>query len=220
MTQEMMVIYLIIGITVATSYMGFENGTQNQLFDRLKFHVGAILGRDKQWDRLLTSALLHGDWMHLFFNMFTFYAFAPTIIQIFGIAKFLGIYIGSILGGGLISLWMHRKQYSYSAIGASGGVVGVLFAVIAIMPTIELRMMFIPVGIPAWIFGAGYLLFSIYAMKNNIGNVGHDAHLGGAAIGLITAIVYAPHTLQHNTLYILANLVPLFVLGYYVWKAR
>lgn len=220
MPQETLIVYLIIGITCVTSYMGFANYTHNELFDRLKFQVGAILGKSKQWDRLLSSALVHADWMHLLFNMMTFYFFAPVVAHVFGVWKFLAIYAGAIIGGSLVSLWMHRKQYSYSAIGASGGVVGILFAVIAIAPHIGIRFFFIPVDIPAWIFGAGYLSFSIYAMRKQMGNIGHDAHLGGAAVGLITAIIYAPHTLTHNTIYIVANLIPLGILAYYIWKER
>lgn len=220
MTEGKLIVYLIIGITGVTSYMGFANYTNNELFDRLKFHVGSILGKDKQWDRLLSSALLHADWMHLLFNMMTFYFFAPSVVYVFGVWKFLAIYAGSIIGGGLVTLWMHRKEYSYSAIGASGGVVGVLFAVIAIAPHQGIRFFFIPIDIPAWIFGAGYLFFSIYAMQKKMGNIGHDAHLGGAAVGLITAIIYAPETLTTNTIYIIANIIPLGILAYYIWQER
>lgn len=215
----LLVVYLIIGLTSITSYMGFANGTRNELFERLKFRVGNILGPDKQWDRLISSAFLHADWMHLIFNMMTFYFFAPVVIMYFGVWKFLGIYVGSIIGGGLISLWMHKKDYNYSAIGASGGVVGLIFAIIAIAPLSKIGLYFI-VGIPAWIFGAAYLFFSIYAMRKKMGNIGHDAHLGGAAVGLLMAIAYFPYTLLQNTPYILANLIPLIILGYYIWKER
>lgn len=220
MDQATLIPIEIIILTAITSYMGFANNGNNELFDRLKFHVGAILGRDKQWDRILSSALLHADWMHLLFNMMTLYFFAPTIVAIFGVWKFLGIYVGAIVGGGLLSLWMHRKEYNYSAIGASGGVVGVLFAVIAVAPHIELYIMFIPIPIEAWVFGIGYLLLSIYGMRRQYGNIGHEAHLGGAAVGLIMAILYAPQTLLFNTVYVVANIIPLIILGYYVWKER
>lgn len=217
MNQSTLIPVFIIILTCITSFIGFNN---RELFDRLKFHVGAILGRDKQWDRMLSSAFLHADWMHLIFNMMTLYFFAPFIVSIFGVWKFLGIYTGAIIGGGLLSLWMHRREYSYSAIGASGGVVGVLFAVIALVPHISLYVMFIPVPIPAWIFGIIYLSFSIYGMRNQYGNIGHEAHLGGAMVGILMAIIYAPETLFANTIYIVANIVPLLVLAYFIWKER
>lgn len=221
MSQGELVLYLIIGLTVITSYMGFANNTHNELFDRLKFHVGAILGKDRQWDRLISSAFLHADWMHLLFNMFTFYFFAPIVIGTFGVWKFLVIYFGAIIGGGLVALWMHRREYYYSAIGASGGVVGILFASIAINPHIKIYFFFIPIPIEAWIFGLIYLGLSIYAMKNQFGNIGHDAHLGGATVGLLMSIAYMPiaHILN-NGFYLGANIIPLIILGYFMWKQK
>lgn len=221
MSQSDLVLYLIIGVTGITSYMGFANNTHNELFDRLKFHVGAILGKDRQWDRLISSAFLHADWMHLIFNMLTLYFFAPVVIGTFGVWKFLIIYFGAIVGGGLVSLWMHRREYYYSAIGASGGVVGVLFASIAIAPHLGIYFFFIPIAIPAWIFGIIYMGLSIYGMRSQYGNIGHDAHLGGAAVGLILSIVYLPMAaIMHNGIFLIANIIPVLVLGYLMWKEK
>jgi len=208
---------LIIALTAITSIKGFGNMT---FFDRFKFNVGAILGNSKQWDRLLTSAMLHGDYMHLIFNMLTLYFFSDIIIYVFGIWKYLAIYLLAILGGGMLSLWVHRKEYYYSAIGASGGVVGILFAAIAIDPTVGIYIFLIPIPIPGWIFGLAYLAYSIYGMQSRQGNIGHDAHLGGAAIGLILAIAFEPVLLQINTLYIAIMAVPLIILGYLVAKKK
>lgn len=221
MSQAELIVYLIIGLTGVTSYMGFANNTHNELFDRLKFNVGAILGKDRQWDRLISSAFLHADWMHLLFNMMTLYFFAPYIVGVFGFWKFLIIYFGAIIGGGLVALWMHRREYYYSAIGASGGVVGVLFATIASEPHIGIGIIFIPVYIPAWIFGIIYLGFSIYAMRNQYGNIGHDAHLGGAAVGLLLSIAYMPmDRILSNGVYLIANIIPLIILAYFMWKKK
>lgn len=208
---------LIIILTVITSLMGFNNA---EFFDRLKFNVGAILGKSKQWDRLLSSAFLHGNYIHLIFNMVTLFFFSDIIVQVFGVWIYLAIYFGSILGGGLLSLWIHRREYYYSAIGASGGVVGVLFASIAINPHIGIYMLFIPIAIPGWIFGIAYLAFSIYGMHMRAGNIGHEAHLGGAAVGLILSVIFAPVLLQANALYIGLMLIPLAVLAYYIFKKK
>lgn len=208
---------LIILLTVLSSIKGFNDMA---FFDRLKFNVGAILGPSKQWDRLFSSAFLHGDWMHLIFNMMTLYFFSDVIIYYFGIWQYLAIYFFSIIGGGLLSLLVHRKEYYYSAIGASGGVVGVLFAAIAIYPNMGINIMFIPIDIPGWIFGVAYLLFSIYGMRNSVGNIGHDAHMGGAAIGLILAIIFDYTLLLTNGLYVGLMAIPLFIMGYMVWKRK
>jgi membrane associated rhomboid family serine protease len=205
---------IIILLTVLTSIKGFNDMS---FFDRYKFEVGAILGK-KQWDRLLTSATLHGDYMHLIFNMLTLYFFSDIIIQNLGIWQYLLIYFLSVAGGGLLSLWVHRKEYYYSAIGASGGVVGVLFAGIAIFPTMGIYLFFIPIAIPGWIFGLIYLGYSIYAMQVRQGNIGHDAHLGGAAVGLILTLIFAPSLLLVNASYIGIMIIPLIVLAYFVLK--
>lgn len=208
---------LIIVLTAITSIKGFSDGA---FFDRYKFNVGAILGNSKQWDRMLTSATLHADYMHLIFNMLTLYFFSDIIILVFGVWKYLLIYLLAIIGGGLLSLWMHRKEYYYSAIGASGGVVGILFAAIAVDPTVGIYIFLIPIAIPGWIFGIAYLAYSVYGMRSQLGNVGHDAHLGGAAIGLFLAIIFEPVLLEINMKYILIMIVPLLALTYFVLKKK
>jgi len=208
---------LIIALTAITSVKGFSDGA---FFDRYKFNVGAILGNSRQWDRLLTSATLHGDYMHLIFNMLTLYFFSDVIIYQLGLWQYLIIYFLSIVGGGLLSLFVHRREYYYSAIGASGGVVGILFAAIALDPTIGIYIFLIPIAIPGWIFAIAYLAYSIYGMQSGHGNIGHDAHLGGAAVGLILAIVFDPAVLKANALYIGIMIVPLIVLTYFVLKKK
>lgn len=207
----------IIALTVITSLKGFQDMA---FFDRYKFNVGAILGESKQWDRLMTSATLHGDTMHLLFNMLTLYFFSDIIIYVFGVWQYLAIYALSILGGSLLSLFIHRKEYYYSAIGASGGVVGILFAAIAVNPLMSLYMFFIPIPIPGWIFGIGYISFSIYGMMKNVGNIGHDAHMGGAIVGIVMTIIFAPEHLMQHYLYVGAMIVPLLFLAYLVWKKK
>lgn len=209
-------VIIIIAITAVTSFLGFNN---QDFFDRGKFNVGDILER-KQFDRLITSGFLHADLMHLLFNMFTLYFFSNIVINIFGSGIYLLIYMGAIFGGNLLSLWMYRRNFHYSAIGASGGVSGILFASIALNPFSQIMIFPIPIAIEGWIFGILYLAFSVYAMKSQIGNIGHAAHLGGALIGLVLAVVFAPAILQYNGLYIGIMIIPLIVLGYFAYRER
>lgn len=207
---------LIIILTAITSIMGFSN---RELSEKLIFNPGAIL-RGKQWYRLVSSAFLHGDWLHLIFNMYTLYLFSKPLIGYFGAWQYLIIYFSSIIGGGLLSLFIHRKDDYYLALGASGGVVGVLFAVIALAPNMGVGLIFIPGHIPGWIFGTIYLAFSIYGMRSRVGNIGHDAHMGGAAVGLLIAILFEPRILEVNGLYVGLMIIPLAVLGILLWKGK
>lgn len=208
---------IIIAVTVIFSFKGFNDPI---FFDRYKFNVGAII-KSRQWDRMITSAFLHGDVMHLIFNMFTFYFFSNLIIQNCGIIFFLILYVGSILTGNLLSLDRHKKENYYSAIGASGGVSGILFASIAFSPTIEIFIFTIPKPIPGWIFGIIYLAYSVYGMRAQLGNIGHEAHLGGAVFGIIVAILFSIlFSVPIHINYLLIMLIPLAFLAYLVYKEK
>ncbi|MDI9858519.1 rhomboid family protein [Flectobacillus roseus] len=207
-----MIAILIIGITLVFTYQGFRDFL---FFDKYKFHVFPVL-LQKDYKRLLTSGFLHVDWLHFFFNMYSLYVFSGLTINIFGEAKFLILYLGSIVGGNLISVLIHRKDDGYTSVGASGGVFGIMFASIAVFPDMGLRIMFIPISLPAWIFGLLYLGVSIYGIKSNKDNIGHDAHLGGAIIGMLLAILFIPEILQENLWVILLLLIPSLVFIYII----
>lgn len=205
---------IIIAVTAVVTLIGFSN---RPFFERFKFCVGDILGA-KQWDRMLTSAFLHVNFIHVFFNLFTLYNFAPAVISLLGSIKFLVIYFSAILAGNSLSLWMHRKEIFYSAVGASGGVAGVLFASIVLYPHLSLMIIPIPIPIPGWLFGVLYLIYSIYGMQQGRGNIGHEAHLGGAATGLLLALIYAPEIVISNGWYVAIMLIPIMFMTVLVFK--
>lgn len=207
---ELIPIFIII-ITCITSLMAFNN---NALFQRYAFNVGAIT-RDKQYYRFITSAFLHADMMHLFFNMFTLYFFSRVIAAVYGVWLFLGLYLASVLAGNAFSFWLYQKRPSYTAIGASGGVSGVLFATVALAPLQTIYLYFIPVT--SWIFATLYFAYSVAMMlKPHQGdNTGHSAHLGGAMCGMIFVAIFTPIAyLLQNKLYIGIMLLPLLYLAY------
>lgn len=206
---------IIIGVTVACSLIAFNDF---KLFNRYMFNTDAILHK-KQWDRMLTSGLLHGDHMHLIFNMVTLYFFSDVIISWLSPTLYFLIYVVSIFTGNLLSLWMYRKNPNYNAVGASGGVTGIIFAAIALNPHLTIGVFFF-LPMEGWIFGILYLFYSVYAMKKKLDNIGHAAHLGGAITGILTVIAVAPQTLVINGLYIGLLFIPIIVLGYFVYKER
>ncbi len=214
----MNVLILIIAITAIISFV-VPNGSSN--FEKYKFNVGAIRNRN-EYIRLLSSGFLHADIFHLLFNMMTLYFFGPVVMQAFGSLGFILIYFGSILLGNIFSLFVYQRQPWYSAIGASGGVSGILFASIAMIPHLEIYMFFIPIGIPGFVFGLVYFSYSVYMMlnPNQHDNIGHAAHLGGAFFGLVYAVAVQPQAAIANSLYLGIMSLPLIYLAYEIFVRK
>lgn len=197
-------------IIAANAIISFKAFGDYSFFEKYKFNVGAV--RRGEQIRMFSSGFLHVDNAHLFFNMFTLYFFADVVIAYLGSFKFLIIYLGSLLLGNLLSLYFHKDEYHYSAVGASGAVTGILYSAILLQPDMSLIMFFIPIPIPAYIFGVGYLLYSIYGMKNRIGNIGHDAHFGGALGGYIITLILASWLFETHLLMIGLLALPIILL--------
>ena len=200
------VLFIIIA-NVLVSMKGFSDYT---FLNTYKFQIGKIVSGEKI--RMLTSGFLHVDWAHLGFNMYALYLFGGIVAGILGIPDFLIIYFLSLLGGNLYSLKYHKNESFYSAVGASGAVSGIIYASILLYPEMELYLFFIPIPIPGYIFGVGYLLYSIYGMKKQIGNVGHSAHLGGAIGGFAITLLLNPSLFSTNTFMVSLLAVPIILL--------
>ncbi|PHR69355.1 MAG: rhomboid family intramembrane serine protease [Lutibacter sp.] len=203
-------VIIIIIANVLFSLKGFKD---QHFFNKNKFQIGAI--KKGEYLRLFTSAFLHVDMQHLIFNMLTLYFFADFVIDIVGVPKFVIIYIGSLLFGGLFSLNYHKNDLYYSAVGASGAVMGVLYAAIMLDPTIRLGFIFVPIPIPGYVFGLGYLLYSIYGMKKSIGNIGHSAHIGGAIGGYALTLLLYPDVFIINKRMVIILAIPIILLFVY-----
>ncbi|WP_417200316.1 rhomboid family intramembrane serine protease [Bizionia sp.] len=197
-------------IIAANALISFKGFSDYSFFEQYKFNVGAIIRGEKI--RMLTSGFLHVDTAHLFFNMFSLYFFADVVIAYLGNFQFLIVYLGSLLLGNLLSLYFHKNEYHYSAVGASGAVMGIIYSAILLQPGMSLYLFFIPIPIPAYIFGIGYLLYSIYGMKNRVGNIGHDAHFGGAIGGYVITLILATWLFEKNLLMIGLLALPIILL--------
>ncbi|WP_417213725.1 rhomboid family intramembrane serine protease [Bizionia sp.] len=197
-------------IIAANALISFKGFSDYSFFEQYKFNVGALIRGEKI--RMLTSGFLHVDTAHLFFNMFSLYFFADVVIAYLGSFQFLIVYLGSLLLGNLLSLYFHKNEYHYSAVGASGAVMGIIYSAILLQPGMSLYLFFIPIPIPAYIFGIGYLLYSIYGMKNRVGNIGHDAHFGGAIGGYVITLILATWLFEKNLLMIGLLALPIILL--------
>jgi membrane associated rhomboid family serine protease len=188
---------VIIVITAVSSFVGFQDPGFTEKFVFAPTEILAC----KQYYRLVTSAFLHADLNHLLTNMITLYLFGSIMESRVGHGLFLLIYFAAIVGGSLLSLWLHRN-HEYRAYGASGGVCGMVFSYIALNPTgTILAHFFIP--IPAWAYGILFLVGSFVALRRKSDNIGHDAHIGGAVIGLWTTGALEPWAVRENLIWFL-----------------
>ena len=192
---------VIIALNLIVSFKGFNDLS---FFRKYEFHVGSI--RAGEQIRMFSSGFLHVDIAHLAFNMLTLYLFAPYVIAGLGSFTFLMIYAGSLILGNLLTMALHKNDYSYRAVGASGAVIGVVYAAILVQPALEIYFM------PGYIFGIIYLLYSIYGMKSKSDNIGHTAHFGGAIGGYIITLSRAPVIISENTFTVIILAVPIVIL--------
>lgn len=201
------IVLLIIAANVLVSMKGFNDP---YFFNKFKFQIGAIKQGEKI--RLFSSGFLHVDNKHLIFNMLTLYFFANNVIVFLGVWEFLIIYFGSLLFGGLFAFNYHKNDLYYSAVGASGAVMGIIYASIMLYPEMSLMFFFVPIPIPGYVFGVGYLLYSIYGMKKGLGNTGHSAHIGGAIGGFAAALLFYPAVIQENLKLVIILAIPIILL--------
>lgn len=195
---------LLIVANVLISLQGFKS---NSFLNQWMFKVDRIL-HNREFYRLISSGFVHTSGSHLAFNMISLYFFAGSIENSLGAIGLITVYFGSLVGGSLFSLIMHYNNPSYRAVGASGAVSGVVFAAIALFPDMKLALLFFPVFFPAWVFGLGFVAYSIYGIRSQRDNIGHEAHLGGAVVGLLLALLFAPQAFFTNTSTILLIFIP------------
>lgn len=196
------VTYLIIGLTVYTSYQAFSDGSMKW---KMMFNAYQIKHR-KEWYRLFSSGLIHADWMHLGFNMLALYFFGPRVEYTFknifgdvkGVINYTLLYIASIAVSSFYNVVKHQDNHNYNSLGASGAVSAIVFSSIAIDPMNRIGFLFLPkeLYIPGVVFGFLYLGYSQYMAKKQIDNIGHDAHFWGAVFGFVITFVFEPKLLE------------------------
>ena len=196
------------------SYNGFRSSI---FFNKHIFWVKKVL-QNGQFVRILTSGFLHASWGHLIFNMFALYSFSIGVGTVFGFGKYILIYFVSLIAGNLLALFIHRRDPEYRAVGASGAVCGVIFSSILLFPDSYIYFLFLPIGIPSWLFGIGFILVSIYGIKSGIGNIGHEAHLGGAIAGVLVSILIKPGLVSDKPVLVALLLLPMLIFLFLVVK--
>ena len=153
-----------------------------------------LIARRSGYAGLLTSGFVHANVGHLVFNLITFWSFGFGLERAIGSVRFVALYFSALLISGLGTVYKHRDDPQYASLGASGAILGVLFASIVYFPRQKLLILPLPIPIPAPLFAVGYLAFSWYSSRSNRGQVNHDAHIFGALTGLAFVLVTDPAT--------------------------
>ncbi|MEA4903421.1 MAG: rhomboid family intramembrane serine protease [Petrimonas sp.] len=187
-----MITFIIIGITAIISIAAFGNRT---MMDKLIFQPTEA--KRGQWYRLFTYGVLHADYMHLIFNMFTLYFFGGDIERTFkttfgeeaGTACYLLLYITALPISILPTYFKQKDNVNYRGLGASGAVSAVIFAYILINPMSFMGVLFIPVWLPAFLFGIIFLLISVSLDKKQSMGINHLAHITGSLYGIAFMVV-------------------------------
>src|SRR5215210_3586860 len=115
---------IALSIIIANFYFSYKGFSSHRFYNAYSFNVEKVLVY-KEYKRLVTSGFLHVSWTHLIFNMVSLYLFSWGVVNYIGNLQYLIIYLVSLVGGNLLSLWIHKNHGDYSSVGASGAVSGI-----------------------------------------------------------------------------------------------
>ena len=166
--------------------------------------------------QLVTYMFMHGNFGHLFFNMFALWMFGNTLENIWGSKRFLLFYMVCGIGAGLCQELVQYIQYAASlaqyetvnmggriismdsylnmmtTVGASGAIYGLLLAFGMMFPDSRIYLYFL-FPIKAKWFVIGYAVLELVLGFQGVDNVAHFAHLGGMLFGLLLILYWRKH---------------------------
>ena len=186
---------LLIGVTALSSMLAFNRPS---LLDRWMF-IPYRIKQQNQWDRFILSGFIHKDFMHLLFNMFTFYFFGGVVERFFNVQFgsvlggliFVGFYFAAIAIADIPTYLKHQGNSYYKALGASGGTAATVFASIILMPLSNICL-FGLLCLPGFLLGGFFLIYSYIKGQQGQDTINHDAHLYGAIFGIISILLLSP----------------------------
>ncbi|WP_352422765.1 rhomboid family intramembrane serine protease [Proteiniphilum sp.] len=202
-----MITITIIILTVLLSMRAFKD---HNLMDKLMFDPQKV--KAGEWHRLFTYGGIHADYPHLIFNMFTLYFFGMEVERICKLALgsntgsicFIVLYISSLAISILPTYFKQKNNHAYRGLGASGAVSAIVFAYVLVNPMNFMGIMFIPVMLPAFLFGIIFLLVSFYLDRKQTGRINHSAHISGGIYGLLymTVVFFTLENINLPTLFL------------------
>ena len=181
--ERPVVTYTVIGVTVAVFLLQLLRGIDAMAEQWGMWPIAVALGGE--WWRLITSAFLHGSFLHIAFNMYVLFALGPTLERILGHGRFIVLYITAALGGSVASYVF--SDPNVVSVGASGAIFGLMGALVVagkrLRYDITQVLILIAINIAIGFLAPG---------------VDWRAHLGGLVVGAAVAalLVYAPRRMR------------------------
>jgi membrane associated rhomboid family serine protease len=179
---------IILVVTIVVSVIGFS---APKVIERSLLRP-YLVARGSNYGGLLTSGFVHANVGHMVFNLITLYSFGFPLERAIDSTRLVALYFSALLISGTGTVIKHRNEPAYASLGASGAILGILFASILYFPRQSLYILPLPVPIPAPLFAVGYLIFSWYSSRANRGQINHDAHILGALTGIAFVFVTDP----------------------------
>jgi membrane associated rhomboid family serine protease len=171
---------------------------------QLRFTVGDAAGPGRclraepdyvkrPWLSTLSSAFVHGGWLHLLGNMLFLYVFGNNVEDRFGRLHFLLFYL-AVAVIATYAFALTRPNSTEPLVGASGAISGVLGAYLVLFPRARVLglvsfLFFLPLRLPAWmVLGVWFVLQAVYAQASGLtggGEVAYLVHVIGFALGVV-----------------------------------
>lgn len=185
--------HLLLAAMAIASLIGLY--AQPALIDKSLFRPYWLLPR-RQYLTLLTSGFVHANVPHLLFNAITLWSFGSLLERAMGTPQYLALYFTCLLVSDWGTWIKHHADPNYASLGASGAILGVLFASILYFPQQSVSFIFLPIPIPGPLFAVGYLAYTWYASRQARGRINHDAHFSGALAGVAFVALFDPYVVS------------------------
>ena len=213
-------VYAINSIIFVCTVLTLCKSALPSFLARYGLAVDGILEKN-QYYRLWSALGIHHHWVHLLLNMLMLLGLEHAVNRPLDTPNFLFVFLASAVGGNVLALYVSRDDQSGQshAIGVAGGISGVLMVSLTLSPSLTLSVPSLAILLPLWPLAVAFLAVSLFAVKPDHGTTNHDAHLGGAIVGLLLSPVVAPDPLQNTLWPALVFLLPTVVLFYILVKA-
>ena len=160
----------------------------------------ADLAQGKEWWTLITATFLHGSVAHLLGNMYFLLVIGDNLEDVLGRWRYLGVYLVSGIGAGIISTLMNWNSPIMS-VGASGAIAALFGMYLIWFRFASLTFMFVVYQkklSPLWYFGIWLVLDNIIAMMMDSGGIDYWAHIGGFVVGLALGVALKKRVYRDN----------------------